>query len=69
LESVIADSDVLDDSEKALAFFRRGLAYTKRGQEGDVERAIADYTAVIEMPDASAEQKTKARKLLAELRD
>jgi hypothetical protein len=33
----------------------------QRGQAGDVDREIADYTAVIDMPDAPAEQRAQAR--------
>jgi hypothetical protein len=38
----------------------RGVTYDQRVQPGDVDLEIADYTAVIDMPDAPAEQKAKA---------
>jgi tetratricopeptide (TPR) repeat protein len=43
--------------QKALALLGRGVAY---GQRGEAEKAIADYAAVIEMPDAPAEQAASA---------
>ncbi len=56
----VINANVLGLAEQALAQFRRGFAYSQRGQAGDVERAIADFTAVIEMPDAPAEPRAKA---------
>jgi tetratricopeptide (TPR) repeat protein len=61
LEYVVANAESLDPAERALAFFRRGFAYGQRGEAGDVERAIEDYTTVIDMPDAPAERKARAR--------
>jgi len=61
LDFVVTNSEVLDPAEKALARFRRGFAYRQRGDAGDLERAIADFTVVIDMPDAPAEQRAKAR--------
>jgi hypothetical protein len=40
---------------------KAGSGYGKRGQTGDVDREIADYTAVIDMPDAPADQRAMAR--------
>ena len=61
LEYVVEHEHVLDPDERALARFRRGVAYGERRQKGDVKLAIADYTAVIAMPDAPAELRAKAR--------
>jgi tetratricopeptide (TPR) repeat protein len=58
LEFVLAHAALLEPAESALAYFRRGYAYGKRG---DVEREMTDYTVVIDMPDAPADQKAKAR--------
>ena len=43
--------------QKAMALFNRGVIYGKHGEQ---EKAIADYTAVVQMPDAPAEQKAQA---------
>ena len=43
--------------QKAMVLYNRGVTYGKRG---DTEKGIADYSAVIEMPDAPAEQKAQA---------
>jgi hypothetical protein len=48
---------------RAKAHINRGFAYSQRGQESDADNAIADYTAVIEMPDAGAELRAKAQRL------
>jgi tetratricopeptide (TPR) repeat protein len=61
LEFVLAHAALLEPAERALAYFRRGWAYNQRGEAGDAERAIADNTAVIDMPDAPAERKARAR--------
>ncbi len=61
LDFVVTNSNVLDPAERALALLRRGFTYSQRGQQGDVEHEIADYTAVIDMPDAPAEQRAKAQ--------
>ncbi|MBX7166837.1 MAG: SIR2 family protein [Pirellulales bacterium] len=58
---VISNEHVLDVSERARAHFFRGYACGQRGEAGDWERAIADYTAVIDMPEAPAEQWALAR--------
>ncbi|MEL6105023.1 MAG: hypothetical protein AAFU85_03265, partial [Planctomycetota bacterium] len=42
---------------KAKALLNRGITY---GQQGAVERKLADYSAVLEMDDAPADQKAKA---------
>ncbi len=42
---------------KARALVNRGATYF---QQGESEKAIADYTAVVQMPDAPAEQKANA---------
>jgi tetratricopeptide (TPR) repeat protein len=41
-------------------WMQRGHAHFLRGAEGDAEREIEDYGAVIKMPDASAEQRASA---------
>ncbi len=61
LDFVVTNFKLLDPAERALARFRRGVAYGERRQKGDVELAIADYTAVIAMPDAPLEQRVKSR--------
>ena len=43
--------------DKANSFINRGIAYDKSGEK---ERAIADYSTVITMPDAPAEAKARA---------
>ena len=40
-----------------MALFNRGVTYGKHGEQ---EKEIADYTAVVQMPDAPAEQKAEA---------
>ncbi len=57
----VINANVLDPAERALAQYRRGVAYGMRGQAGDVEHEIADYTAAIDVPDAPAEQRAWAR--------
>jgi len=57
---ILGHADVLEVSEKATAIVRRGTAYDERREPGDDERAIADYTAVIEMRDVPIKQKAKA---------
>jgi len=46
------------------ALNNRGVTH---GQLGDSARAIADYTAVVEMPDAPAEDKALAHAALASI--
>ena len=53
----IIDSPKTSPSGRAKALVNRGVRF---GQQGNPEREIADYTAVIEMPDAPAEQKANA---------
>ena len=53
----IIDSPKPPPEGRARALYNRGLTF---GQQGDPARAIADYTAVIEMDDALVEQKAKA---------
>ena len=61
LDFVVKHGEMLDASERALGRLRRGFAYNQRGQEGDFECALADYTAVIEMPEAPAKLRARAR--------
>ena len=42
---------------KATAIFNRGVIY---GRLGSSEKAVAEYTAVLQMPDVPAEQRAKA---------
>ncbi len=58
---VIFHREYLDPAERAVALFRRGFTYGKCGEAGDADRAIDDYTAVINDPDAPADQKAMAR--------
>lgn len=44
-------------NQRAQALFNRGVRFAKRNE---IERAIADYTAVIGLPDSPAEYKSKA---------
>ncbi|MBN9524259.1 hypothetical protein J0H58_38060 [bacterium] len=60
LDFVVRNSEYLDPAERALALIRRGVACWQRGGEGDTGLAIADFTAVIDMPDVPAEQRAKA---------
>jgi len=48
----------LPSDKQAVARLGRGLAYAEQNR---LEQVIADFTAVIEMPDAPAEQKAQAR--------
>jgi tetratricopeptide (TPR) repeat protein len=52
-----APASALGSEQEAKALFDRGLAYD---EAGDTSKALADYTAVIEMKDAPAEQKARA---------
>ncbi len=51
------DSHDATAEEKAAALINRGVTF---GRRGDVERALADYTAVIDMADAPARVRTIA---------
>ena len=46
--------------QRARARVNRGVAYGQRGQAGDPERAIADYNAVIAIPDVPVERREEA---------
>jgi tetratricopeptide (TPR) repeat protein len=46
--------------QRARALFNRGVAYGRRGADGDIGRKLADYTAVIGMPAGMAEDRAKA---------
>jgi hypothetical protein len=61
LDFVVANEAQLDPAERAQARFRRGYVYDQRKRPGDVDLALADYTAVIDMPDATSEQRAHAR--------
>lgn len=60
LDSVIENADILDPEEQALAYHRRAFAYAERGQDGDFEKSIADYEAVLAMPEAPPQRKAKS---------
>ena len=53
----VIDSPRTSHKDRAKALVNRGFTFS---QQGNSERAIADYTAVIEMPDAPADQKAIA---------
>ncbi len=53
----IIDSPRTSPKGRAKALINRGVTFS---QQGNPERAIADYTKVIEMPDAPTEQKALA---------
>ncbi|MFT3784612.1 MAG: SIR2 family protein [Tepidisphaeraceae bacterium] len=57
---VLANAGTLDSQARAATTFRRGVAYSERRQEGDLERSIADFSAVIDMPGVSRELKVRA---------
>ena len=44
----------------AKALFNRGLKYSQRNADGDWERAVKDYTRVIELAEAPPEEVAKA---------
>ena len=48
----------LPAEREALAYFRRGICY---GKKGEVDKAIAEYSAAIELPGAPVDQVSKAR--------
>jgi tetratricopeptide (TPR) repeat protein len=56
LEQVL-QGDGATSQQKAAALINRGVMH---GDLGDSTKAIADYTAVLQMPDSLADQKTKA---------
>ncbi|MEX0885818.1 MAG: hypothetical protein WD009_05185 [Phycisphaeraceae bacterium] len=58
-KQVLAVDDASSHSQ-AQALYNRGVTYGQRGASGDLQREIGDYTAVIEMPDAPADQRAKA---------
>jgi tetratricopeptide (TPR) repeat protein len=43
--------------QRAMALINRGFTY---GQQGDIERELSDYSAVVEMPDAPVDQRAMA---------
>jgi hypothetical protein len=47
-------------AQRAKAQIMRGLTYYRRRQLGDLDLAIADYTAVIDMPETPADQRATA---------
>ncbi len=62
-ESIKHSSNVIkrsesDPKQKAWALINRGLAF---GEQGETDKAIADFTAVIDDPATSSEQTVKAR--------
>jgi tetratricopeptide (TPR) repeat protein len=61
LEFVVLHADLLDPAERALARLRRGVAYGESRETANLERAIADFTAVTDTPDAPVDLKAKAR--------
>ena len=54
---ILLNHPKLSPEGRAKALANRGVRF---GQQGDAERAIADYTSVITMPEALVKQKTKA---------
>ncbi|MGA2093949.1 MAG: hypothetical protein ABSH16_11165 [Sedimentisphaerales bacterium] len=59
LWSKVLELSYVPTAQKAAALINRGWAYGKL-EPPRTENEIADYTAVVEMPDATAEQKSSA---------
>ncbi|HYH67746.1 MAG TPA: tetratricopeptide repeat protein [Urbifossiella sp.] len=57
-EFVVPNRKYLDPTERTQVLYRRGVTY---GERGEADRAVADYTAVIDDPDAPADQRARAR--------
>ncbi|MFG0258204.1 MAG: SIR2 family protein [Phycisphaerales bacterium JB043] len=56
LSNVIEGGNMLSDRELANALYMRGFSYDQRDHNGDIDRAISDFTNIIELRNDSIEE-------------